>query len=89
MKEVYYVEIYDFLKGPNPRLLGTIEWDGKSIAYSDETQLMKSELEENGIRIGGKILFPKDGMNFLKVLKIQYSGSYFRASDVKKKILMK
>lgn len=88
-KEIFYVEIYDFLKWPNLRTIGTIEWDGKFIAYSDKAEMMKQELEEEGIRIGSKILFPKDGLEFLEVLKVQYSGSYFRASDVKKKILVR
>ncbi len=85
-KVVFYQ--YDFRKGLDAAV-GSIMWNGKkmvSIGKIPEQVLV--ELTTAGILdYAGrkdKLLFPKDGIRFLEMLKHRYDNPYLRASDVMK-----
>ena len=60
---------------------------GKEVRFMGKYgKYYKEDLVDNGIYtpVGkrGKMLYPKDGLKFMKALKMQYTGSAVRASDV-------
>ncbi len=86
MAERVVIYTYDFRKDKDVAA-GSIAWDGKKMsAIGAVAQKILDELTESGIRnpmvTGNKRLFPKDGTQFLSLLKFRYDNPYLRASDV-------
>jgi hypothetical protein len=59
---------------------GEIIWDGEKMTSSNDSQLLKTIVEEP-IGVKGKALFAKDDPElFMRSLCVAYSGSYVRCS---------
>ena len=83
-KVIFYA--YDFKKDKDAAI-GSIVWDEKKmVAIGEVPEKILDELSESGIRDpeakGRRMVFPKDGIRFLEVLKFRYDNPYLRASDV-------
>ncbi len=77
---------YDFKKDRDV-VVGSIAWDGKKMtSVGTVPGEILSELTEYGIKDYTKkkvvLIFPKDGLSFLKMLKYRYDSAYLRATDV-------
>ena len=63
-----------------PHLLGT--WTLANGVAACDSPFLQEQAEQDGLATGGPILYPKDGVAFIKALPIAYSGSYLRAELV-------
>jgi len=76
-----YVEIYSFTSGKQI-VVGCVELANEEVTFKGLSRKFVDPLLEDGIVIGGKTVFPEDGLDFLKALEYQFSGSMTRASKV-------
>ena len=83
MKVVHIYEIQD----DGSSVIGcTVQLVGKEVRFKGK----HAEHYEYDLEVGiftpvgkrGKVVYPRDGLKFLKALKFQYTGSRVRASDV-------
>lgn len=58
-------------------LVATFEMDGKKlqVEWEAKTDRIRTDVEDNGIVVGGEVLFPKDGQAFYDALPGAYSTS--------------
>ena len=75
-----YVEFYYLFPTGQTTIGRAVLSDGKITfqGFKDDKWLQLLQ----GIQIMDKIMTPKDGLKYLENLKIAFSGSLFRASDV-------
>jgi len=83
MKIVHIYEIQD----DGSSVIGcTVQLVGKEVRFKGiHGKHYKDDLEVGVFTVvgkRGKVLYPKDGLKFMKALKFQYTGSAVRASDV-------
>ena len=84
----YYVEFLETTpKGPQVQVVmgrAILDPGGDEVRFEGIPQDWVEEMQRDGINIGGgRHVFPNQGMEFLSGLRIQYTGSHIRATDVK------
>jgi hypothetical protein len=80
-----FVELYDFCED-EPVMKGRVELTSHGIVFSPRgfSQRMIDMFHSRGIHDAtGNLVKPAAGMPFLRALRCEFSGSYFRASRVK------
>jgi len=70
-------------EGGGQREMGRVTFNGEVVDFHGVNPILKEELYEDGIIIGSKTFYPKDGLSFLTGLKYAFSGSRFRATGVR------
>lgn len=58
--------------------MGTATFRAGRVVYDGLPQGLKDDLAL-GIRLGGDVIMPSAGVEFLKAIPVQYRGSYVRA----------
>lgn len=80
-----FVELYDFYE-QEPVVKGRVELTSHGIVFSEGgfSPRMIEMFHSRGIHDAtGNLVTPAAGMPFLRALRCEFSGSYFRASRVK------
>lgn len=78
-----YVEFLRTTRDGKQEVAGRAVFDGSGVTFEGLDPGWVEELQQEGIRVPGGRLYPAQGMEFLRGLRIQYSGSYMRATEVK------
>lgn len=59
----------------NPKIIGRVWIESRKVKMSFTNPRLKAELESEGIRVGdGKVLFPKDGVKFVRAIPLHFRG---------------
>ncbi len=77
-----YVEFYR-LTDDGQEKVGEVRFVDGAIEFSDDR--LRKFLEETAVVVKGKEYWPSDKEEYLKILAYGFSGSYFRASEVKER----
>jgi hypothetical protein len=81
---VKYVEIISFTSDP-PRKLGEVQLVDGEILYKDLPKKLVDDLKRGIAGWGGEWIMPSQKLKFLENLKVEFSGSAMRATDVKER----
>ena len=78
-----FVEFYSLEKTGKQEVIGTVVFENEKVTF---LELSKEFIEylKLGIRLPklkGEV-YPKDGLKFLEVLPLTFTGTYLRASEV-------
>jgi len=75
------MKIVEFYGKNNKKLDAYVKLEGDTAIVVNGTETFIEVLNQ-GIQFKTKRLTPKDGLTFMKQLSHEFSGSYFRASEV-------
>lgn len=70
-------------EGEEPTESGVATFDGELVTFMGVAPGMVEMFNTVGVRVGSKVFFPKDGLEFMGALKHAYSGSRFRATGIR------
>lgn len=79
-----YVEFYKVTE-KGTEVQGTALLKNDKVMFKNMPKRFVDIMKKDGIIVKGKVVKMKEGIKFLKGLKYEFSGSRFRASDVKTK----
>ncbi len=65
-----------------PEEYGRVIFDGNSIRYDGMTCIFRQYLKSGIVGANNKTYTPKDGLEFLKNLKVHFCDTVFHATDV-------
>lgn len=62
---------------------GVATFDGEVVSFYGVDPALVESFNAIGVSIGPRTFYPKDGLEFLGVLRSAFSGSRFRATGIK------
>ena len=78
-----FVRFYSLDKNGKQEIIGSVILENGIIKFSGLNKVFISDLKEGVMNYKlSKFVYPKDGLKFLEVLPLTFTGTYLRASEV-------